>query len=115
MIEPALALVEFSSIAAGMQAADAMVKRAPIDVIKAGMVHNGKYLVLIGGLTADVEESLAGGRPGGGGGGLVGPCVFRPPPAGPPGGGGGAGGRARPAGQRCPGRDRDDDGGRRHS
>jgi microcompartment protein CcmL/EutN len=62
MIEPALALVEFSSIAAGMQAADAMVKRAPIDVIKAGTVHNGKYLVLIGGLTADVEESLAAGR-----------------------------------------------------
>lgn len=62
MIEPALALVEFSSIAAGIQAADAMVKRAPIDVIKAGTVHNGKYLVLIGGLTADVEEALAAGR-----------------------------------------------------
>jgi microcompartment protein CcmL/EutN len=62
MIEPALALVEFSSIAAGIQAADAMVKRAPIDVIKAGTVHNGKYLVLIGGRTADVEESLGAGR-----------------------------------------------------
>jgi microcompartment protein CcmL/EutN len=62
MIEPALALVEFSSIAAGIQAADAMVKRAPIAVIKAGTVHNGKYLVLIGGMTADVEESLATGR-----------------------------------------------------
>jgi len=62
MIEPALALVEFSSIAAGIQAADAMVKRAPIAVIKAGTVHNGKYLVLIGGMTADVEESLAAGR-----------------------------------------------------
>jgi microcompartment protein CcmL/EutN len=57
MIEPALALVEFSSIATGIQAADAMVKRAPIDVIKVGTVHNGKYLVLI-----DVEESLAAGR-----------------------------------------------------
>jgi microcompartment protein CcmL/EutN len=66
MIEPALALVEFSSIAAGVQAADAMVKRAPIEVIKAGTVHNGKYLVLIGGLTADVEESLAAGREVGG-------------------------------------------------
>lgn len=62
MIEPALALVEFSSIAAGVQAADAMVKRAPIDVIRAGTVHNGKYLVLIGGEVADVEESLAAGR-----------------------------------------------------
>jgi microcompartment protein CcmL/EutN len=62
MIEPALALVEFSSIAAGIQAADAMVKRAPIDVIKSGTVQPGKFLVLIGGRVADVEESLAAGR-----------------------------------------------------
>jgi microcompartment protein CcmL/EutN len=66
MIEPALALVEFASIAAGMQAADAMVKRAPIEVIKSGTVHNGKYLVLIGGQVADVQESLAAGRQVGG-------------------------------------------------
>ncbi len=62
MIEPALALLEFSSIAVGIQAADAMVKRAPIDIIKAGTVQPGKYLVLIGGQVADVEESLAAGR-----------------------------------------------------
>jgi len=66
MFEPALSLVEFSSIAAGIQAADAMVKRAPIEVIQAGTVQPGKYLVLIGGLTADVEESLAAGRQVGG-------------------------------------------------
>jgi len=62
MYDPALTLIEFSSIAAGIQAADAMVKRAPIDVILAGTVQPGKYLVLVGGLTADVEESLAAGR-----------------------------------------------------
>ena len=62
MIEPALALVEFGSIAAGIQAADAMVKRAPIDVIRTGTVQPGKYLVLIGGMVADVEESLSAGR-----------------------------------------------------
>jgi microcompartment protein CcmL/EutN len=62
MIEPALALVEFSSIAIGIEAADAMVKRAPIDVIKSGTVQPGKYLVLIGGEVADVEESLAEGK-----------------------------------------------------
>jgi len=66
MFDPALSLVEFSSIAAGIQAADAMVKRAPIEVIQAGTVQPGKYLVLIGGLTADVEESLAAGRQVGG-------------------------------------------------
>jgi microcompartment protein CcmL/EutN len=62
MIEPALALAEFSSIAIGIEAADAMVKRAPIYVIKSGTVQPGKYLVLIGGEVADVEESLAEGR-----------------------------------------------------
>ena len=62
MFDPALSLIEFGSIAAGIQAADAMVKRAPIDVIHAGTVQPGKYLVLVGGLTADVEESLAAGR-----------------------------------------------------
>jgi len=66
MIEPALALLEFQSIAAGIEAADAMVKRAPIDVIKAGTVQPGKYLVLIGGEVADVEESSATGREVGG-------------------------------------------------
>lgn len=61
MIEPALALIEFNSIAAGIQAADAMVKRAPIDMIRSGTVQPGKYLVLIGGQVADVEEAFASG------------------------------------------------------
>ena len=62
MIEPALALVDFSSIAVGIQAADAMVKRAEIDLIRAGTVQPGRYLVLIGGSVAEVQESLAAGR-----------------------------------------------------
>lgn len=66
MIEPALALLEFSSIAAGIEAADAMIKRAPIDIIRAGTVQPGKYLVLVGGQVADVDESLAAGREVGG-------------------------------------------------
>jgi microcompartment protein CcmL/EutN len=61
-IEPALALIELDSIAAGIAAGDAMAKRAPIDVLRAGTVHPGKYLVLIGGTVGDVEESLAAGR-----------------------------------------------------
>jgi len=62
MVDPALALVEFASIAVGIEAADAMVKRAPIKVIRAGTVQPGRYLVLVGGQVADVEESLAAGR-----------------------------------------------------
>lgn len=62
IIEPALALLELDSIAAGIAAGDAMAKRAPIDVLRAGTVHPGKYLVLVGGAVADVEEALAAGR-----------------------------------------------------
>jgi microcompartment protein CcmL/EutN len=61
-MEPAVCLLEFSSIAKGIEAGDAMVKRAPLDVIRAGTVHPGKYLVLVGGLTADVEEAMEAGR-----------------------------------------------------
>ena len=66
MIEPALALVDFSSIASGIQAADAMVKRAPVLTLRSGTVQPGRYLVLVGGEVADVEESLAAGREVGG-------------------------------------------------
>jgi microcompartment protein CcmL/EutN len=62
MMEPALALLEFASIAIGIEAGDAMVKRAPIETIKAGTVQPGKYLVLIAGDVASVEESLEAGR-----------------------------------------------------
>ena len=62
MMEPALALLEFDSIARGIEAGDAMVKRAPIETIKAGTVQPGKYLVLIAGDVASVEESLEAGR-----------------------------------------------------
>jgi microcompartment protein CcmL/EutN len=66
MNESALALLDLSSIAVGIEAADAMVKRAQIDTIKAGTVQPGRYLVLIGGTVADVQESLAAGREAGG-------------------------------------------------
>ncbi len=43
-----------------------MAKRSPIDVLYAGTVHPGKYLVLVGGEVADVEEALEAGRTVGG-------------------------------------------------
>ena len=54
----AIALLEYSSIAAGIEAGDAMAKRAELTVLHAGTVHPGKYLVLVGGGVADVEEAL---------------------------------------------------------
>ena len=58
---PAIAIVELDSVATGTTAGDAMVKAAPIDRIHAGTIHRGKYLVLVGGDTASVEESYAAG------------------------------------------------------
>jgi len=60
-VEPAIALLELDSIAVGIEAGDAMAKRSPIDVLHAGTVHPGKYLVLVGGAVADVQEALAAG------------------------------------------------------
>ena len=55
---PAIALLEISGIATGIYCADAMIKCAPITVLKSGTVHNGKYIILIGGSVASVEESF---------------------------------------------------------
>ena len=56
--DPAIALIEFDSISAGIVAGDAMVKSSPISAIYAGTVHPGKYLVLVSGDTASVEMAL---------------------------------------------------------
>ena len=61
MTGPALALLDFSSIAIGIEAADAMIKRAQLDTLRAGTVQPGRYLVLLGGSVADVHESLDAG------------------------------------------------------
>ena len=66
-LEPAVGLLEFDSIAVGIEAGDAMAKRAPIQVLRAGTVHPGRYLVLVGGMVADVEEAMEAGRTTGGG------------------------------------------------
>jgi len=59
--DPALALLEFDSIAAGIVAGDAMVKTAPVARIVAGTVQPGKYLVLVSGDVASVQEALVAG------------------------------------------------------
>jgi microcompartment protein CcmL/EutN len=61
IMQPALALIEFDSIAAGVQAGDAMAKKAPVARVVSGTVHNGKYLVLVAGEVGDVEESYGEG------------------------------------------------------
>jgi len=55
---PALAVVELASIARGHRVADAMLKRAPVRLMRAEPVSPGKFLVLVEGDVAAVDESF---------------------------------------------------------
>jgi microcompartment protein CcmL/EutN len=55
---PALAVVELSSIARGHRVADAMLKRAPVRLMRAEPVSPGKFLVVVEGDVAAVDESF---------------------------------------------------------
>jgi microcompartment protein CcmL/EutN len=57
----ALGLVEVGSIARGHRVADAMLKRAPVELLRADFVSPGKFLVLVEGDVASVEEAFAVG------------------------------------------------------
>lgn len=54
----AIGMVEFNSIARGMEAADFMVKAALVELVISNTVCPGKYLVLVGGDVAAVQSSI---------------------------------------------------------
>jgi microcompartment protein CcmL/EutN len=54
-----LGLVELSSIAAGMQAADLMLKTAQVELIISRTICSGKFMVMIGGEVAEVQSSVS--------------------------------------------------------
>lgn len=56
-----LGVLEFSSIAIGINALDAMVKIAPIKIIDARTICPGKYLIVFSGDVASVEYSFKKG------------------------------------------------------
>jgi len=53
-----LGLVEMSSIAAGMEAADIMLKTSEVELIISRSICSGKYMVLIGGDVASVQTAV---------------------------------------------------------
>jgi microcompartment protein CcmL/EutN len=57
----AIALIELSSIARGHVVADAMLKRAPVALLRADFVSPGKFLVLVEGEVAAVDEAFRRG------------------------------------------------------
>lgn len=60
-LDPAIGLLEFDSVLAGIIAGDAMAKSSPVAALYAGTVHPGRYLVLVGGDTAAVDVAIEAG------------------------------------------------------
>ena len=58
----ALGLLEFTSIAKGMEAADAMTKAADIRLEEAKTICPGKYLIIVSGDVAAVRASVEAGE-----------------------------------------------------
>jgi microcompartment protein CcmL/EutN len=56
-----LGMVEFSSIAVGMHASDAMVKAAHVTMLASHPIDPGRYMSLVTGDVASVEASVAAG------------------------------------------------------
>ena len=55
---PAIAVIEFSSIADGIFTTDALLKKASIAMFKGGTVSGGRYLIIFGGTPGSVSESI---------------------------------------------------------
>lgn len=59
---PALGVLELSSLARGGVVLDAIVKRSPVRIIEAARVSRGRFLIIINGGVAEVEEGFDAGR-----------------------------------------------------
>lgn len=59
--EEAIGFLEVSSIARGIEATDAMLKMASVELLMTLSIPRGKHLIMIGGSVADVEASLRAG------------------------------------------------------
>jgi len=61
MKKSSIGLIELTSIAAGYQVADAMLKAAEVELLLSRSICSGKYLVLIAGDVAGVSSSVEAG------------------------------------------------------
>ncbi len=57
----AIGLIESTSIAKGVEIADTMVKTADVEILVAKSICPGKYIVLVGGDVAAVNQSIQAG------------------------------------------------------
>lgn len=61
MSKDSLGLIELTSIAAGFQTADAMLKASDVELMLSRSICSGKYMVMVRGDVAAVEAAVASG------------------------------------------------------
>ncbi|MGA2272955.1 MAG: BMC domain-containing protein [Bryobacteraceae bacterium] len=61
MTANSIGLIELSSVAAGYQVTDAMLKTAAVDLMLSRSICSGKYMVMVRGEVGAVEASVAAG------------------------------------------------------
>src|SRR5690242_6384975 len=61
MPKNSIGLIELTSIAAGYQVTDAMLKAADVDLVLSRSICSGKYMVMVRGDVAAVEAAVANG------------------------------------------------------
>lgn len=62
MKQRSIGLIELSSIAAGFEVADTMLKAGNVELLLSRSICSGKYMVLIGGQMAAVQSGVEAGR-----------------------------------------------------
>jgi microcompartment protein CcmL/EutN len=60
--QPAIGMLECTSISRGMTTCDAVVKQATVTILQSHPIDPGRYIVLFAGSVADVEEGLEAGE-----------------------------------------------------
>lgn len=61
MAKNSIGLIELTSVAAGFETCDAMLKTADVDLLLSRSICSGKYMVMVRGDVAAVEASVAAG------------------------------------------------------
>jgi microcompartment protein CcmL/EutN len=61
MANDSIGLIELTSIAAGFQTADAMLKASAVDLLLSRSICSGKYMVMVRGDVAAVQAAVAAG------------------------------------------------------
>ena len=61
MAKNSIGLIELTSIAAGFQVCDAMLKAADVELMLSRSICSGKYMVMVRGEVGAVEASVAAG------------------------------------------------------